>query len=65
MKSIMLYMCYCVWPGHNKPTPAPVTQFAECPVREWEVTGSIPGRDIPKSFKMVLAAPRLALRLTG
>ena len=24
------------------------------------VTGSIPGRDIPKSLKMVLAAPRLA-----
>ena len=32
---------------------------------EREVTGSIPGRDIPKSLKMVLAAPRLALRFTG
>ena len=27
--------------------------------------GSIPGRDIPKSLKMVLAVPRLALRLVG
>ena len=27
--------------------------------------GSIPGRAIPKSLKMVLAAPRLALRFTG
>ena len=27
--------------------------------------GSITGRDIPKSLKMVLAAPRSALRLTG
>ena len=26
---------------------------------------SIVGRDIPKSLKMVLAAPRLALRITG
>ena len=26
---------------------------------------SISGRDIPKSLKIVLAAPRLALRLTG
>ena len=33
--------------------------------REQEVTGSIPGRDIPKSLKMVLAAPHLALRLKG
>ena len=32
---------------------------------EREVTGSIPGSDIPKSLKMVLAAPHLALRLTG
>ena len=32
---------------------------------EREVTGSIPGRDIPKPIKMVLAALRLALRLTG
>ena len=31
---------------------------------EQEVTGSIPGRDIPKSLKMVVSAPRLALRLT-
>ena len=32
---------------------------------EREVLGSIPGRDIPKSLKMVLADPRLALRFTG
>ena len=32
---------------------------------EWEVTGLIPGRDIPKSLKMFLASPRLALRLMG
>ena len=47
-------------------------QSETCKQRNWrvrfgarEVTGSIPGRDIPKSLKMVLAAPRLALRLTG
>ena len=32
---------------------------------EREVTGSIPGLDIPKSLKTILAAPHLALRLTG
>ena len=32
---------------------------------EREVLGLIPGRDIPKSLKMELAAPRLALRFTG
>ena len=45
--------------------PAPIAQLVECPLREREVTGSIPGRDIPKSLKMVLAAPRLALRFMG
>ena len=41
--------------------------FKVQPIRsgEREILGSFPGRDIPKSFKMVLAAPRLALRLTG
>ena len=33
--------------------------------RKREVTDSIPGCDIPKSLTMVLAAPRLALRLTA
>ena len=33
--------------------------------RERAVTGLIPGRDIPKSLKIVLAGPRLALRLAG
>ena len=32
---------------------------------EWEVMGSIPGCNILKSLKMVLVAPRLALRLMG
>ena len=41
---------------------APIAQLVECPLRG---TGSIPGRDIPKSLKMVLAAPRLALKFTG
>ena len=27
--------------------------------------GSIPGQDIPMSLKMVLAAPRLALKIYG
>ena len=43
--------------------PIPVAQVVECPpppFGEWEVTGSNPGRDIPKSLKMVLVAPRLA-----
>ena len=32
---------------------------------EREVTGSIPGCDIPKSFEMVLAAPRFDSDLRG
>ena len=40
--------------------PAPVAQSGFL-----EVKGSILGRDIPKSLKMVLVAPRLAPRLTG
>ena len=32
---------------------------------EREFTGSIPGRDIPKSLQMVLTAPRLALKTNG
>ena len=32
---------------------------------EREFIGSIPGRDIPKSLQMVLAAPRLALKTYG
>ena len=50
---------------HTRDVPALVAQSVECPLRKPDVTGSIPGRDIPKSLKMVLAAPRLALRLTG
>ena len=45
--------------------PAPVAQLEERPLRERDVAGSSPGRDIPKSLKMGLAASRLALRLTG
>ena len=48
--------------------PAPIAQLVAQLVvgssGEREVTSSIPGRDIPKSLKMVLAAPRLALRFT-
>ena len=42
-----------------------VAQLEERPLREWEVADSSPGRDIPKSLKMVSAAPHLAHRLTG
>ena len=45
--------------------PALVAQSVECLLRKPDVTGSIPSLDIPKSLKMVLAAPRLVLRLTG
>ena len=52
-----------IWP-YRKPFE---NLFNETFIRsgEREVTSSIPGRDIPKSLKMVPAAPRLALRLTG
>ena len=50
---------------HTRCVPALVAQSIECPLRKSDVTGSIPCRDISKSLKMVLAAPRLALRLTG
>ena len=30
--------------------------MVECPLCDWEVAGSIPGRVIPKTLKMVLAA---------
>ena len=56
-RDIMLSTMHCV--------PAPVSQSVECPLLEWEITGSIPGCNIPKSLKMVLAALHLALRLTG
>ena len=45
--------------------PGLVAQLEERPLREREVAGSSPDRDIQKSLKMVLAAPHLALRLTG
>ena len=50
---------------HTRSAPALVAQSVECPLRKPDVTGSIPGHDIPKSLKMVLAALRLALGLTG
>ena len=49
---------------HRLILTAPIAQWVECS-REREVTSSIPGRDIPKLLKMVLAAPRLVLRLRG
>ena len=47
----------------TKSVLAPAAQSVECPLRGRDVAGSIPGRDIPKSLKMVLAAPRFAFRL--
>ena len=43
----------------NFNTQARVAQLVECPLQG---TGSIPGRNIPKPLKMVLAAPHLALK---
>ena len=40
-----------------------VAQLLERPVCEREVVGSIPGRVIPKTFKMVLAALLFALSI--
>ena len=45
--------------------PAPIAQLVECPLRGTGGHGFDPDRDRPKSLKMVLAAPRLALRFTG
>ena len=50
---------------HTRGVSALVAQLVECPLRKPDVTGSILGRDIPKSLKMEPAAPRLALKLTG
>ena len=50
---------------HTRGVSALVAQSVECPLRKPDVTGSIPGRNIPKSLKIELAARRLALRLTG
>ena len=44
--------------------PAPVAQSVECLLRGRELKGWILGPDIPKSLKMVLAAPHLAIRYT-
>ena len=51
--------------AQTRDVPAPVSRSACVRFGEFEITGSIPGRDIPKSLTMVLAAPRLAFRLTG
>ena len=37
----------------NVVRPVPLAQMVERPLREREVVGSIPGRAIPKAFKMV------------
>ena len=42
--------------------PAPIAQLVECPLRGTGGHGFDPG---PRHTKMVLAAPRLALRFTG
>ena len=43
----------------------PVAQLVECSLRGMGGHRFIRGRNIPKSLKMVLAAPRLTLRLAG
>ena len=43
----------------------PVAQLVECPLRGTGGHGFDPGPRHTKVVKMVLAAPRLALRLTG
>ena len=45
--------------------PAPVAQLVECPLRGTGSHGFDPGPRHTKVVKMVLAAPCLALRLTG
>ena len=45
-----------------EPTGA-VAQLLECPACIREVVGSIPGRVLPKTFKMVLAALSFALNI--
>ena len=45
--------------------PAPVAQSVECPLPGTGGHGFDPGPRQTKSFKMVLASPRLALILTG
>ena len=45
--------------------PAPAAQVVECPLRRTGGHGFDPGRDIPKSLKMVLVAPRLNSDLRG
>ena len=49
---------------HTNGVPAPVAQSVECPLRETSGHGFDPGWRHTKVFKMVLTAPRLALRLT-
>ena len=39
--------------------PVTIAQTVECPLREQEVMGSIPGRAIPKALKMVPVATLL------
>ena len=43
----------------RKKTPVPIAQLVECPLREREVVGSIPGCAIPKALKMVPVATLL------
>ena len=40
-------------------SPVPIAQMVECPLREREVVGWIPGRAIPKALKMVPVATLL------
>ena len=58
---IVMMLCR-VSPGQTWHSGAALICFRS---EEQEVLGSIPGRDIPKSLKMELVAPRLVLRFTG
>ena len=51
--------------AHTRGVPVPVAQSVKCPLRETWRHGFDPGPRHTKSLKMVLAASRLALRLTG
>ena len=43
---------------HYIHVPSSVAQYVECPLRDREAPGSIPGRGTPKSLIMLLVAPR-------
>ena len=46
---------------HYIHVPSSVAQYVECPLRDREAPGSIPGRGTPKSLLMLPVVPRLAV----